>query len=463
MGIFRTIIDVITVLLSTVVFCYGISKTAKNKKWLLYHFFFLLFVVPLALDYLISKVQYDSWHWYGYHISCDDNLTSVIYDLCICLITGFFVFLNIRKKEPLQTKNLSFSPFLKYSFLFITLFTPFLFFACSILFRFNPFFIFKFGWRYSYDSGLMSDIPGYGACERLTYISCAASVILLLSFDYKNYFSLFKRENLSQRKKAIVLKSLYLLSIALSLGFSILIEGKRSILLYVGIILIVALIVLFVGKIKKWKIILVSIVGLVILTPLFIFLSNQYRVGISGGLDAKSYASLRIDLFRDQSLKYAIYCSIHHEECNILNYPFQSYFTESFFLFPLVYLPIPFKVGYETYLTSSVLFCNIDQLPTMRFTNSGIDELYANFSFFGIFVFVAMLFYLHRILNKISKEESIIFYCLYILFMMYTTSYICWFYEFVVVIYILKKIASKFLSKPKSVVILEEQYEEIEI
>ena len=430
------------------VFSNAILDFKKNVNWIFYLLFMFLFVAPVFFDYAIAFAGYTAGYWYGYAAVQEDYWVSIIYDIIIIGITGLFYYLLEIKYPVLETPDRRLSEdkekLLFLVFNVVAFITPILFFVFAIFGRYNPLIIFKSSWRYLYEqSG--SDYVGYGAVERLTYISIVCAVILIASLKPSH---IFEKVDGKFNAKRIALYLLYLLALIGTIALCNLIEGKRSIILFTGAVFVFGLIFKLSKKIKLWMVIVGAVVIVGTMIPLAMLVAKGYRTSEDALANLRSYTSLRVDLFRDQSLKFAIYSAIHSKDISILRFPFQSYLTEVFFLFPLVYLPISFKCGYETYLTAAEMFCAVDELDTMRLTNSGIDEMVANFSFFGILVFAIVLWIFIKKMNKCSYIERVLLATAFLLFLMYTTSYVCWFYEFILGLYILFKLKN-YITKRK--------------
>ncbi len=413
--------------------------------WSLYFVFFFLFCFPILFNYFL-RANYASGYWYGYSVIQDDVLTSVFYDIVILIIAVAFFFILEHYKPKTEIEDDSKSFFRKRIvtvILYVLTIAPVvLFFLFSVVGKYNPFIIFKLGWRYSYEES-SQDYVGYGAVERLTYVSIVTSILLFSSINFKKTF--FTKGNSA---KSIIINVFKVIFIILGFVLAALIQGKRSAYLFAAVVLAIALMYKFMRGKKIWisGIILVAVLGIAVFAC--IYFAEKYRTsGQNTGVLA--YTALRVDLFRDQSLKFAMYSAIHSKEIKIVSFPGQSYLTELFYLFPIVYLPISFKRGYETYLTANEMLAPYSYLGKMRLTNSGIDELVANFSFFGVFIFIFLLWVLIRRMSKSSNDTKIVLTVGFVLFLMYTTSYICWYFEILAIAYICDRFI-KYLKNRKA-------------
>ena len=445
----RYIFDILASSVGLFIFFNGILELKRNKLWTIYFVFYFLFVLPLFVNFFL-KVKYDAGYWYGYIVMQDDLATAIIYDICTIIVSLFFYFILTYKFKETEDYEVKISDskktFIKYSLIVFSVMPVFLFFAFSVVGKYNPLLIFKLNWRYLYDAGKIPEMLGYGAAERLTYIGASCSLVLIFNLKFKPVFIGLKTKEASPKNVLFLLfKVVFLFSL---LAFSILIEGKRSIFLFVGVVVIICIIYKMLGKVKTWVVIALIISLLALAISSYILLASGYRTS-AGTFNPKTYAAIRVDIFRDQSLKFVIYSILHSNEVRILSFPGQSYLTEVFYLFPIVYIPIKFKTGYETYFTAAEMFSPISMLDNTRLTNSGLDEMLANFSFFGLLVFFVMLFFVLKKMYKSSPETRIFITIAFVLFMMYSTSYVCWFYEFLIALYIVLKLYDKIEKRIK--------------
>lgn len=452
MNIFLIILDILVISFGNFVLANSFFEIKKNKTWVLYYVFFFLFVVPVILDRLYAFPSYELGFRYGYVIMGTDPLVTILYDIIIMFICFvFYYFLNFRYKVAEQKENKPFigNKYLKIVLFGATIFPILMFLVACVVSKRSPFMIFDLGWKYKYEEGkLGGEIFAYSAIERLTYIAVTCCLLLITSVDFKKLFK--KKRKVGRDKKLIILTFIMLAFLGISLLINMFLEGKRSIYLFAGIVLFITLYYKVLGKVKPW-IAIVSFVAFFGIALVVVFvLGDLFRTASAygEGFTPYKYTSLRVDFFRDQSLKYVIYTLLHSKEVQVVSFPMQSYLTEIFYLFPIVYLPISFKKGYETYLTASYSFMDASSLGTMRITNSGLDEMCANFSFFGVVIFVLALVYLIRTMSRLSDDKNVLVMVAFVLFMMYTTSYICWYYEFLAGFLILEKVL-KYLDKKK--------------
>lgn len=447
------VLDILLIGFANFVLANSFFELKKNKNWILYYVFYFLFIIPVLLDRVYKFPAYDTGFRYGYVLMGTDPIVTVLYDIVIgFIIFGFYYFLAIKFKEQKPKSNEKFinNPILKIILFAGSLLPIAMFVVACLVSKRSPTLIFDLGWKYKYESGQLGpEIFSYSAIERLTYIGVTCSLLLIGSVDYKKTF--FK-PNTREDTKRLVLTIVLLLVLVISLGVNILLEGKRSIYLFAGIVFFTVIYYKIFGRIKPWIAIVSFAAFAVIAVFAVVFLGDAFRSASAygKGFTDYKYTSLRIDFFRDQSLKLVIYSLIHSQEIKVLSFPMQSYLTEIFYLFPIVYLPIPFKKGYETYLTATYSFIDAASLDSMRITNSGLDELCANFSFFGVLIYVLILIWLFKTMNKASDDWNVLIFIGFVLFMMYTTSYVCWYYEFLVGLIVVIKIMEVLKKKKEA-------------
>ena len=416
-----TFLEILTICVS-IVFTFISLKSLNRSSIYIYHLIFvMLLVCPLCLDYLFGKPNYAN----SYPLfldSYDDTATRYIYSAFI-LLTQFFILYYAKKNK----NKYSFAAEEKESFydkysinLAIWLgaiSTPLL----AICFRMPIRNILTWGWRYDgYD---VSSIIGYGSLERLTYISIISAAILLI------------------RSKKLRTKIFTLLVIYIN----VCIEGKRSAIFFAVATVIICYLLLYERKIKISKLIIPGIICVFILVALSLKIQSSYR-----GYDTFEglYRMIRVDFFRDDTVKSVIYLILHPEKGKVLDYPGQSLIMQLGFLFPLIWLPIP-KVGYETYLTAALKYRDIYSLPnTVRMTPSIYDCLFANTSFLALFIIPIFIIVYSRYTDKATRSAKPILVTFFLMYSMYSLSYICWFIEFwLIVIFLSKRIRVTFGKK----------------
>lgn len=411
-----TFFEIATLLISVFWLISLLKKLGLQSMSIIYCIFWVVCVLPLALDYLIGRPEYNPNAYMLFVDACYDGTTRFLY--CIYLLITQMIMKYYERKSEKKQKSFSNKSSVKISqtenlidkksfqrILFcMAIAVPIL----TVLFRVPILYLFSLSWRYE---GLdLTSLTGYGTLERMSYIGIVAAAVLF-----------FLKKNIPARLFMTVL-----------LYMNVCIEGKRSALFFALAAIVLCYIEFSTSRNKKFWLYFGGIVIIVIVVNLTFFIQSTFR-GYSSF--AELYRMFRIDLFRDDTIKSAIYSLLHPSKVQILDYPFQSVIMQIGFLFPLVFTGIP-RVSYETYLTAALKYRGIDELVNgVRMTPSLYDCGIANFGFLGFFVggIVAILF--AKYMNKCEHYWNPIIACGFMLYSMYSFAYICWYFEFFFMIY----------------------------
>lgn len=424
---FVTIIDVFTLIVSTVCFGYAAKRLNQEAKFFVYFLFFAIMVLPLYLDYLIGKPDYLSWPLgrvdYGFILSYDDSLTRIICDLI--LLGSQLVLLGIKGGRRESSSVLDWlTPGQLGSLKIVIGIAAFLPVVLTVLLPLDNRMLVTWGWR---DAGLFSFDQGlYYKMEKLSYIGIAASILML----YLN------RKHITNLENIIWVVLAYM---------NICLEAKRSILIFTAVLLLA----FAVGHMQKKdlpKLFTGVLVVAIAVIALSVFVKTQYR-GYGDSGFAAIYGNLRVDYFRDDTVKMLIYSVMHPEVVNVLDYPFQSYIMQIGYIFPLDFLSLD-RLGYNTYFTCALVHQPISSGLSYT-TTSCMDELIANFGYVGMVLIPIFLLAISRLADRQPYELKALVYSALVLLMMYSMNYIMWYLEAIVVIMVLCRFSMKNFNERK--------------
>lgn len=386
------------------------KKSVSNIVGLILYF---LCVVPLILDFLFGYPVY-SISYPGFSDSAFDDYTRLIYSFFILMLMVIMAVAGNNKRiiEPKNTDYFSSEKFTTF-LLILSFLAPFLAFSFGMKIKY----IFTWAWRY--DGIDTSTINGYGTLERISYICVIASCI-----------TFFRKKRLSL--KILSLSSLYV---------NVCIEGKRSALFFGIISLLICY--LFLAKKSNRLLVWASVAAFsTIVIGVSISIQSNFR-----GYETfeETYRILRVDFFRDDVIKASIYSILYPSKMRILNYPFQSLLMQIGYLFPIVWLDVP-KIGYETFMTAALKYTTPDFLINdVRMTVSFIDAFISNFGFFGMLLVPLFCVFFSRTVDNKPSTLKPIFLCGFVLYSMYSLSYVCWYFEFWIIALVwLKFIKNKY-------------------
>lgn len=400
---------------------HSVRRLNRSTVYFMHLFFVFICVVPLFLDYCIGRPVY-SVSYPVFTDSRDDATTRALYCVFLLVIQSMLLWYGNRvrrkeimrrkshvlKEQPIENKEIFYTEKSKRIFFFVAAFVPVLAVCLRIPFEYF------LTWSWRYDSMDISTLMGYSSLERLSYLGVVASMILLCL-------------PIKKRIKLLAFILLYM---------NICIEGKRSAVFFALIVFVVCFIFYSKKKVNLLPLTIIGIIAIVLIVSLTFGVQSDYR-GYTASSDL--YRMLRVDIFRDDTIKSAIYFMIYPNKGGILDYPLQSIVMQIGYLFPLVWTGIP-KVGYETYMTAALKYLEIDGLTNgTRMTVSFFDCAIANLGILGFIVggIITILFAL--LTDRCSKEWRPIVICGFILYSMYSWAYICWYFQFWIIFYFLTK------------------------
>lgn len=412
-----SVIDIFTAFVSIIVLSKSIAKARSSARHLFYVLFFAVAVTPLILDYAIGFPNYFSWETglrlSGFVLSSEDAATRILYDVYLLIFP--LVLFNVRFKRLRMTElpirddeNQKGRGALKRGVFVLLAFLAVFPILLVVLLPMPNELLIEWGWR---DSGLISidTNPYYYSVEKLTYVGVVSSIMLVLNRRNDGKYNIF---------------SLFWL---LFLYMNMCIESKRSIIFFAYIVAVCYLMCTSSRKSFK-RIGFAALIAIVLFVSFSVFVKINYR----GYVDMEAiYTSLRIDFFRDDTIKMAIFSVLNPSRISILQYPFESYLLQIGYLFPLGFIGVP-KMEYNLLFT-----CALQGVPLSTglnyMTTSMLDEVVSNFGIIGFVVapiFSALLADLCDGRNPIVKT---LYVSIYTLLLMYSLSYILWFVEAAVV------------------------------
>lgn len=418
--------EIFIITISVILMYISIKSTIKNRGiiYLVHLLFCFVYVVPIILDYLIGYPSYSSSRYYGFIISYRDELTRFLYSTfvlvsqIIILVVGGNKLNSKNQKYKIQNNSdaIQDNPgFLKENnkyYVFLFWFASILTVALVLILPIQKNILLHFGWR---EQGtLIEGQKYYSTVERLSYISILSAIILLFNF-----------------KTNVISKGILVLLIILTMN----VQAKRSILLFIAIVIFSIL--LFNAKMnrKKW----VYVFGLFCLA-IGVYYSIYIKITYRNYIRFETiYTTLRIDFFRDDTVKMVIYSLINPNEMKILQYPGQSIITQIGSLFPLQFLGVK-VIGFNSYLTAA-LMRNSYVDPTVNWiTTSIFDEMLANFGFLGIIIAATILGKIAKIADSQNRKLIPITVSVACLLLMYSPNYIMWFIQFWILVVVFDKL-----------------------
>lgn len=438
MNVMVYIFDILTMIISAYWALVNIKKLKISTRYIIYFTFFVICILPLFMDYIIGKPMYGLLpnRYHGFVISYDDSTTRILYDIFL-VVSQYIILkcfwhqkyrfvLNSRSKQYSKDVNNSgydlreLNRTMQRICVCVALIAP----VVAIIGGYTIV-LFVFGWRDEHLFDYVTASSFYSFMEKFSYLGATTSLLLMLS-DYREkrtYRGLFYR----------------IASVPL-LVMNICIESKRSIVFFCFIMVVV---ILLYGKskdIKIGRIIGIAAILAMIVIVLSVMVKTQSR-GYSGIMTI--YSTLRVDIFRDDTIKMAIYGMLNPNEIKILDYPFQSYLMQIryFFFMDIIagkgFIPLQ-GLGFNKYLSSALIGADLSMGYSFM-TTSMFDEAIANFGVIGFLTAPILCAIVSRNADKYSGFEKTLMVGCVVLGMMYSPNYILFYIEVTVVINLILK------------------------
>lgn len=408
------ITDVLTLIVSTIFLFRNVKKLTGNMYCVIYLLFFVFYVFPLYLDYLVSFPDYSAQERYhGFTISYLDTYTRIIYDISILLIQ-YFMSKHVHKcqnnivyaETTLATRNY-------YSFIVLGMCFPTL---LTLIFPVDKFILFTFGWS---ELGVFANTSATNTIENFTYFAVLCTILLIV-------------KQLESGKRGLM----KIIICLLFLYFNMCLQGKRSIVFFS---IVTFSILLLPGintnekiderKTKK-RLILLAIVGLLgvaIMLASTIYVKVTVR-GWDGNDTMSMYTMTRIDFLKDDRVRFAIYSLLNQGKVSILDEVGQTVFPIITWFYPINSILAGHGIVYSSYQDyfSDALQSVVD-VPFM--TTSFFAELISNFSYFGIFFTYLLCYWSAKLAQKSVYPYRAIIVIIFLALQMYTTKYLAIFFE----------------------------------
>jgi len=431
------IFDILAVILSIILVYKSIRKIMKknNTEYFIQIIFFIFFVLPVALDYIIYPT-YETWpQFMKFAISYKDPTTRILYDIWIVIAQCLIIYFG-KNKTRYESQNSQIHEKIKNKWVLNLLFLLGIFPVVVVLLTNIPnSILYKLFWRENVLLELQIEQSYktlYYLLERFSYISIVSCFLYITNAYPKKNLLIYKIKN-------FLLKSIAFISF-LAL---ICLESKRAI--YAIVLLMIMTQWILVTKFSKRK----YVIGAsIIVTTLFILYCSSYILlyrNYNVNYDtANLYTQLKMDLTRDDRVKLVIYSLINPGERKILDYPFQSYIMQIGSFFPLEFLGVPY-LGYNTFFSSALLDVEAMIGANNFSTTSCFDEMIANFGVVGAFLGPIIIGNICNIINKFSIRLRIISVVGIVLLMTLPINYIAWYIQFWIFIMICDRKKIRFI------------------
>lgn len=422
------IIDIITFILSTFWLLKNVINIGKGSRFLIGILVYVFYVLPLGLDWLYEMADYSyARDRVGFILPRQDFLTNLIYDI-LMLLTLYCVFYKNKIQMIRGRSSMDFNGSWFKMIMYIGMIFPAV--ATVVLLK-APQMLFAFQWR---ELGIYESEGSYATIERFTYLGITCSILLLFSKSEKNAI-------ISNVLKVVDIVFIYI---------NVCIQGKRAILFYA----IINLLLMFYFRLEKWRIegknilvrvipiLFLSVIGFVFMVGFSSFVKSErgYEEGTS-----TMYTTTRIDMFRDDRVRMAIYYSIYStfdsNVPSIVSYPCQTYAADVLSFIPFNYIAdyLGYKgASYQTRFTHVLIGKDPDrgiEKGTAWMTVTTFAEVISNLGVLLAFILIPFLCVkFSSLVDKYAYPNNALILSCFVLLQLFDFTYVSVFIEFTIIL-----------------------------
>ena len=423
------IVDIITIVITfflTIKACKYIRYSAVT---IVYLTFIVLYAFPLLLDYTIGFNTYETGRLWGFIVSREDFLTSLLYDFF--LIYNQIVLLFYKKAK--YKHNINYENSLKNGLnIFQSRIMLFLWigaFAAPIWMAYNAAseLMFMFLWRET----RLIDLPyGYTLAESLTFIGISSSIILFFNNVSSNIL-------INWANKLLSLSLLYV---------NICIQGKR-VSLFFALVNIASFFLFYIAFRKNQGNTTSSFLKYagVISSVLMVVYMVDFSLTVydDRGGNVENITHVRIDFLRDDRVRMAIFSEIHPEQMTITDKPLQTVVDDILTIFPLNFLQSKIdrtQVWYQTRFTCALSNVNVSRITDYEkqhysfMTTTVLAEFISNMGvYLGLLLIPFLLLWFVDLINRLDAPFNMLLFNSFFLLNLFDFSYVSLYLECIVI------------------------------
>lgn len=423
----RTFVDIFTIVISIAFLFLSIKRIRNSSRYIIHIIFFIFYVFPIVLNYTIGFQHYIHQ---GFYISYDDILTCIVYDIgvVICQLILLFSFKHQKRKQTATNNTPAGKNYIL--LLFIVALAPT---VLTVVLLGKPAMLYTFQWR---EYGLFSTAGSYAQIEKITYLGISCAIMILLHPEGK--VILWPR----------------LLSIVL-IFFNVCIQGKRGIMFFTLLNVLINMFFIYMhikGKIAKRIYVLTT--SAVSLFFAVYMISMSINVKLERGYQEEDYDrlynSVRVDFFRDDRVKLAIYSELYPEKMEMLDYYGQTFMSNPMYFFPLYYLIQPLNLNihsYQEYLSYATAghahptFTKASDSTSLNFMTPTIfAEFISNFGILlGFILYPLMCIWISSVVDRFRYPMNSFILCSFLLLNLFSFNYIALYLEFILLLCFIEK------------------------
>lgn len=421
------VFDILAFTLSTIVVLYQLKKNNNYSLLIISVLFYAFYVLPIGLDYGIAFPEYLRDRSYGFFVSFKDPATRIIYDFFL-MWTYYLFYKHCRKTKPIEinTNEIDINNVLFWGMII----SPFL----TLFVLRMPGYLYVFQWR---EGELFPYHHWYTYVEELAYVGVCCSILLL--FSIKGSFQ--------------ILKKICTLLICYT---NICIEGKRGILFFAIVFAVIVLVVRSISNNKNkqikarrdksefnWKLFFISIFSAI--AGIVMVVSSVMVKTERGYAEDLLYETLRIDFFRDDRIRMAIFSEIYPERMHILDYYFQTFIHNIGAIWPINLLFVALgwpRESYQQYISSALEGTRVigDGFMTPSFSAEMISNM--GLLLGGILTSYLCIWFAKQT-GKYSYPLNVLIISAFLMLNMFSVNYIMPYLEFVFILCIIYRNKNK--------------------
>lgn len=412
--------DLITIIILLYATSKNFTKILSQTKILVFMIFFMFYIFPLCLDYVIGFPEYTS-RTEDFTRAQEDTLSRIVYDMSLLICS--WMILRVKEKKIRSGLAVNFSKRTLsnvYMLLTIGVILPTVF---VFILQMPQFMLYTPMWR---ELDFINTPKNYSFVEQLDFVGICCCIICLFG----------KLRNTSIFMRIFALSFLYV---------NICIEGKRGIIFFSLLCIILLLIIHMQMDKKEGQELTKNFIKLAIYGGIAIAIMLVVSVNVKIGRGYEEDPSimntaLRIDFTRDDRVRYAIYEVLHPERLKILDYPGQTILPFITWIFPLnLFFSKVFNYtphNYSYYLSSALLGGGISANESFM-TPSVFGEIISNFYLLGIFIMPIFSIWFIKKISNLPYPINLFVIITYAAWQMYPVGYIMLYLEFTFVLCLL--------------------------
>ena len=410
--IFSTTFDIVTILLTTLMCVRNFKKLTENSRFFIYYIFVFFYVIPLFIDYLYAFPTYTySYRFRGFYIANNDPLTRIVYDFFVLLVQWLLLRVKTKEERPILISEHDNHTATIGRLLYIGLVFPT---VATLLFGSDKSILYTFMWR---ENDLVAE--GYvPLAEELSYIGICCAVLL--------FFKDSSKHRLARRILSILFAYV-----------NVCIEGKRSILFFLFLVIFVVNLPGIRDKSipvkQRRNRVFALLLLLVIIIAAMVVMTVNVKMNVRQYTDPSAvYTTIRIDFFRDDRVRMAIYSILYPDKLTILKYPGETLIPAVLNIFPLDYIAGFLKIhplSYTAYISAALTGSSVISQEKAFMTPAIFAELLSNFHILGLAFMVMITLWFARKAEKYPYPVNVFILVSYILIQMYSIPYVAYFLE----------------------------------